>query len=145
MASTVREELSGIILGEVDGLVTRLEKLPPTVNEAADNLSRSAESFKSAIGEYTEQVKADLEGHAENTLKTVKARAETDLRVILEGESRKVFQQYAFHEVEKLLAAQRSIKPTAQPRESTTSKLVLVLALTLGAFLGFVSAVAWLR
>jgi len=75
---TTREALIAELLGDLDGLLARIEALPALVDDAESKLSstitaldEAGDKFRLAVTSFTEQAKADLAEYLD--LKTVQA------------------------------------------------------------------------
>ena len=75
---TTREALIAEVLGDLDGLLARVEALPALVDGAESKLSGTVaalddagDKFRLAVTAFTEQAKADFLDHELETIKTI--------------------------------------------------------------------------
>jgi len=94
---TTREALIAELLGDLDGLIARIEVLPALINDATGKLSGTVtalddagDKFRLAVTAFTEQAKADLSEYLD--LKTCQA---TQLVAKTAEEQREALQEVA--------------------------------------------------
>ena len=150
---TTREALIAEMLGDLDGLLNRIEKLPVLVDDAEGKLSNTVsaldeagDKFRLAVTAFTEQAKADLAEYLDlKTAQAAQTSAKTveEQRAALQEAARMAFRSEASDKAESLgIALSEAAK---QFRRSMFSRLMehAITALVASGFTaGLVYAIA---
>jgi hypothetical protein len=99
---TTREALIAELLGDLDGLLTRVEALPPLVDSAESKLSgtiaaldNAGDKFRLAVTAFTEQAKADLTEYLDLKTAQIAAKTVEEQRAALQEAARMAFRSEA--------------------------------------------------
>jgi hypothetical protein len=96
---TTREALIAQMLGELDGLLTRAERLPEAITEAESRLaatsrvlSDAGDRYRIAVTVFTEEAKSVLTGYLEQKMSEVAALTAEERRMIIQEAVRHAYQ-----------------------------------------------------
>lgn len=120
---TTREALIAEMLGDLDGLLSRIEALPGQVAAAEEQMAATVaildgagDKFRLAATAFSDQAKADLAEYLDRKAQEVVARTMEEQRATMEEAARVAFQTKAAGEVISLsVALRKSIDKMRRP------------------------------
>lgn len=100
--NTVRETLIKQALGEIDELVTRLERIAPVCKDADNKLTETVvalenatDRYRAAVTAFTEQARDELASYLEQRAAQVKAKTTEEIKVIMQETAQIAFRSEA--------------------------------------------------
>lgn len=108
-ARSVREALAAQLLGELDGLVRRVEDvrgqlaaLDAGVLATAKTLTEASDGYRLAVTQFTDAAKADLQEYVQRKAALIAEESAHDHKAALQDVAREVFRVHALDEVDRL-------------------------------------------
>jgi hypothetical protein len=99
---TTREALAALMLGEVDGLLARVEALPGTITSAEVRLAATVaaldaagDKYRMMITAFTEEAKAETSSYLERKTSEITARTMEEQRGAMQESARLAFRSEA--------------------------------------------------
>jgi hypothetical protein len=111
-ARTAREALIAEMLGDIDGLMARIESIPAIVAGAEEKiagtvaaLNEAGDKYRLAVTAFTEQAKAELSEHLDRQQARIAANTVEEQRAAIQEAARLAFRKEAASEAAALGAA----------------------------------------
>lgn len=131
--NTMREALAAQALEEVDGLLSRIETLTASVSivenrfqTTTDALNNANDQYKLAVTAFTEQAKAAISEHLQNTT----ARTKTEIITAMEEAAKTAFRNHAADDAISLSKAMTAATKEFKKAELSRMAENAILAIT---------------
>lgn len=136
--NTTREALIAEVLGELDGLLARVEALPDKVSSAELRLAAmvaaladAGDQYRMAVTAFNEEAKQELTGYLERTAGVIAARTVEEQRAAMQESARLAFRSEASDKAASLgVALGHAAKEIRQARWSRLFEHALTALVT---------------
>ena len=106
---TAREALIAEMLGDLDGLLARIEAIPAFIDTSEERfintitaLDKAGDKYRLTIAEFTELAKADLAEYLDRKTIEVSLKSAEDQRVVLQKVTQDIFRSEVSNQITKL-------------------------------------------
>jgi CHASE3 domain sensor protein len=103
------------VLGEVDEIIKRLEKLPQDIENKTNNFTIISESLQNSLNEIREQTSI----HAENAIKTAVESGKIQIKKAASESVKEVVGKEVLAVVEQIVQATNNLKNEAEKKQSS--------------------------